>query len=120
MLRPKLLTLLPCLLLPPQERHMPAAVQSKVRRYYVQVWAPHAGERFARIFFSNIQCVQVHHSMKAGSHPPRLHPLAVLHAGINDDELFSDLPIELRWGLKAASLGSGLTMAWSGPVASDA
>lgn len=27
-----------------QERHMPAAMQSKVRQYYVKVWAPHAGE----------------------------------------------------------------------------
>ena len=34
-----------CAVLPPclQERHIPAALQAKVRRYFVQVWAPHAG-----------------------------------------------------------------------------
>lgn len=26
-----------------QERHLPTHLQTKVRRYLVQVWAPHAG-----------------------------------------------------------------------------
>ncbi len=26
-----------------QERHLPTFLQTKVRRYLVQVWAPHAG-----------------------------------------------------------------------------
>ena len=34
----------------PQERHIPARLQTKVRRYLTQVWAPHAGINDAEQF----------------------------------------------------------------------
>lgn len=34
---------------PPQDRHIPAQLQGKVRRYFEQVWAPHAGEFRGRL-----------------------------------------------------------------------